>query len=70
MPFGATVAGDMFKCRLDECFHKFEQIIIIADDVMIISYNPDHSNHDQAFTNILQTAKECNIKLNYEKLQY
>ena len=37
---------------------------------MIVGCKSDHSDHDQAFTNLLQVAKECNIKLNYDKLQY
>ena len=37
---------------------------------MIVGYKPDHSDHDQAFTNLLQTAQKCNVKLNYDKLQY
>ena len=70
MPFAATVAGDVFQCKLDECFGKMGQVIIIADDIMVLGYRPDHSDHDQVLTNLLQTAKECNIKLNYDKLQY
>ena len=70
MPFGAVVAGDVFQCKLGECFGKTEQVIIIADDIMIVGYKPDHSDHDQTFPNLLQAAKECNIKLNYDKLQY
>ena len=37
---------------------------------MIVGYNPDHSDHDQAFTNLLQTSQKCNVKLNCDKLQY
>ena len=37
---------------------------------MIVGYKPNHSDHDQAFTTLLQTAKKCNVKLNYDKLQY
>ena len=70
MPFGSTVAGDVFQCKLDECFGKIEQIIIIGDDIMIVGYKPDHSDHDQAFTTLLQTAQMCNVKLSYDKLQY
>ena len=36
---------------------------------MTVGYKPDHRNHVQAFTDLLQTAKECNVKLNYDKLQ-
>ena len=37
---------------------------------MIVGYKPDHSDHDQALTTLLQTAKKCNIKLNYDNCQY
>ena len=70
MPFGATVTGDVFQCKPDECFGKKEHVIIIADDIMSVGYKPDHSDHDQAFTILLQTAQTCNMKLNYDKLQY
>ena len=70
MPFGATVVGDVFQGKLDECYGKIEQVIIIADDIMIVGYKPDHIDHDQVFTTLLQTAKKCNVKLNYDKLHY
>ena len=70
MPFGATVAGDVFQRKLDECFGKLKQIIIIADVIMVVGYKPDHSDHDQAFTNLLLTAQKCNVKLYFDKLQY
>ena len=70
MPFGATIAGDVFQYKLDECFGKIEQVIIITDDIMIVVHKQYHSDHHQAFTNLLQVAKKCNIKLNYYKLQY
>ena len=58
MPFGATVAGDVYQCKLDECLGKIQQVIIIADDIMIVGYKPHHSDHDQTFTNLLQTAQK------------
>ena len=70
MPFGATVASDVFNHKLDECFGQIKQVLIITDDTMIVGYKPDHSDHDQAFSNMLQTAQKCNVKLNYDKLQY
>ena len=47
-----------------------KQVIIIADDIMVAWYKPDHSDHDQALTNLLQIAQKCCVKLNYDKLQY
>ena len=64
------VAGVVFQHKLDECFGKIDWVTIIADDIMILGYKPDHRNHDQAFTNLLQTAKECDGKHNYDKLQH
>ena len=51
-------------------FCKLKQVIIITDDIMVFGYKPDHSDHDQAFTNLLQTTQNCNVRLNYDKLQY
>ena len=30
----------------------------------------NHRDHDQALTTLLHTARACNVRLNYEKLQY
>ena len=70
MPFGTAVASDAFQQKIHECFGKWKQVIIIADDIMDVGYKPDHSDHDQVFTSLLQTAQKCNVKLNYDKLQY
>ena len=70
MPFGSTLAGDDFQRKLDECFGKLKQVIIITDDILFVRYKPDHSDHDLAFTSLLPTAQKCNVKLNYDKLQY
>ena len=37
---------------------------------MVVGYKPDHSDHDQAFTSLLQTYQKSNIKLNFDKLPY
>ena len=69
LPFGATVAGDVFQHKLDECFGHISNVIVIADDIMIVGKQPNHKDHDQALTTLLETARQCNIRLNYEKLQ-
>ena len=70
MPFGVTVAGYVFQCKLDQCFGNIKQVIVIADDIMFVGKKPNHSDHDQALTTLLKTAKRCNVQLNYEKLHY
>ena len=51
-------------------FWQAEQVIIIRDDVKVVGYRPDHSDHNKAFTSLLQTAQKCNVKSNFDKLQY
>ena len=70
MPFGVRAAGDVFQCKLHECIGKIKQVIVIADDVMIVGYKQNHSDHDHPLTTLLEIARRCNVKLNYEKLQY
>ena len=69
MPFGISVASDVFQRQLDQCFGKIEQPILIADDIMVVGKEHNQKDHDVALTNLLETAR-CNIKLNFDKLQY
>ena len=70
MPFGATVAGDVFQHKLDQCFGHLKNVIVIADDIMIVGKHTNHKDHDQTLTTLLDTARKCNVCLNYDKLQY
>ena len=70
MPFGISVAGDVFQRKLDECFGHIKNLTIIANDIMVIGKNRNHKDHDLALTLLLKMAKECNVKVNYQKLQY
>ena len=64
MPFGSTVAGDVFQHKLDQCFGNLKNVIVIADDIMIVGKKPSHSDHDQALTTFLETARKYNVWLN------
>ena len=37
---------------------------------MVIGKHHNHKDHDLAFTTLLQTARRCNVKLNYDKLKF
>ena len=37
---------------------------------MVVGKQPNHRDHDTALTNLLNMARECNVHLNYDKLQY
>ena len=68
MSFSITVTGDIFQWKLDQCFSHLKNVVIIADDKMVVGKN--QKEHDLALTTLLDTARECNIRLNYDKLQY
>ena len=42
----------------------------IADDIMVVGYEKDHSDHNKALTNLFQRAEKCNLKFNLDKIQY
>ena len=37
---------------------------------MVIGKHHNHKDHDLAFTTLLQIARRCNVKLNYDKLKF
>ena len=70
MPFGITVAGDVFQRKLNQYFGKIDNVIIIADDIIVVGKQQNHRDHDIALTNLLETTRKTNIHLNYDKLHY
>ena len=70
MLLGATVASDVFQRKIDQCLGHLQNVIVIADDIMVVGKQPNHKNHDLALTTLLNTTRKCNDHLNYEKLQY
>ena len=61
MPFGATVARDVFQCKLDQCFRHLKNLIVITDGIMAVGKKQSHSNHDQELKTLLATARKCNV---------
>ena len=70
MPFGIRVTGDVFQWKLDQHFGQIEQVIVIADDIMVVGNQGNHRDHDVTLTNLLETARKSNIHLNYDKFAY
>ena len=70
LPFVATVAGHVSQCKLNQCCGQINNVIVIADDIMIVGKKASHSDHEQELTLLLDTVRKCNVYLNYDKLQY
>ena len=61
MPFGATVAGDVFQCKFDQCFGMIKQVIVMADDIMVVDKKQNHRDHDLVLTTLLDATRMCNV---------
>ena len=70
MPFGITAAGDVFQRKLNHYFGKIDNVIVIADNFMVVGNQQNHGDHDIVLTNLLESARRSNIHLNYDKLHY
>ena len=53
LPFGAVPAGDMFQCKINEIFNDMPKIFGITDGILVIGYNEDGTDHDEAVYNML-----------------
>ena len=62
--------GDVFQWKLDISFSHLKNIIVIADDIMIIGKKQNHQDQDLALTALVETERRCNVWLNYDKLQH
>ena len=69
MPFGLTVAGYTFQCKLDAIFNSLDFYTGIADDMMIWGEDADGSDFDKHLTKFLSVTRQHNINLNLDKLQ-
>ena len=59
-----------FNGKWDSIFLHLDNVMMIADDIMVIGYQEDELDHVIAFTKLLETTKKNNIKLNFNKIQY
>ena len=69
MPFGTNVSGDCHQCGIDSIYGKLDNVIGIADDLLIWGDEADGSDHDHAFQAVLDTTQKNNLKLNINKEQ-
>ena len=70
MPFGTNVSGDCHQCGIDSIYGKLNNVIGIADDLLIWGDETNGSDHNHAFQAVLDTTWKNNLKLNIDKVQY
>ena len=67
MPFRIKYASEVFQKQNEAAFANIPGLHIVADDLIIAAENTEE--HDKILYQVLQRAKERNIKLNFDKLQ-
>ena len=70
LPFGAVPAGDMFQHKTDEIFNDMPNVFGIVDNILVIGYDEDGTDHDTAVHKVLRWCKEVNLKLNKDKCHF
>ena len=60
----------MFQCKIDEIFNDMLNVFGIAHDILVIGYDEDWTDHDEAVYNVLRHCKEVNLKLNKDKCHF
>ena len=68
--FRAELAGDMFQCKIDKIFNDMPNVFGIADDILVIGYDKDGADHDEAVYKVLKWCQEVNLNLNKEKCHF
>ena len=70
LPFRAVPARDMFQCKIDKFFNDMPNVFGIADNILVIGYDRDGTDHDGQATKSLKWCQDVNLKLNKEKCQF
>lgn len=67
MPFGISIASEVFQHALQGYFKDIQGLKIYIDDILIFA--KDKAQHDFILKQFLEKASQINLKLNKDKLQ-
>ena len=70
LPFGAVLEGNMFKRKINEIFNDILNVFGIADDILMIVYDKDRTDHDEAVYSVLEQCQDINLNLNKDKCHF
>nr|XP_019546701.2 uncharacterized protein K02A2.6-like [Aedes albopictus] len=68
VPFGLNNAPEMFQRKMVQIFGDIEGVEIYFDDMAIAGV--DEAEHDYILSQVMQLAREHNVKFNMNKLQF
>ena len=62
--------GNRFKCKINEIYNDIPNLFGIADDILVIGYEKDGADHDEAVYSVLKWCQDGNLKLNKDKYHF
>ena len=68
LPFGISCAQDEFQRAIDSTFGDIPNVLGIADDLVVVGFAEDGSDHDAALRTVLERARQRGPRFNDEKL--
>lgn len=68
MPFGISVAPEVFYKKISQIFGVIDGVEVYFDDLIVAGTN--ESDHDRILKQVMKVAKEFNVTFNLDKLQY
>lgn len=68
LPFGLSVAPEIFQKYNENAFGDIPGVIIYCDDMLICAET--ESEHDAILARVFERAKLCNVRFNKNKFQY
>ena len=68
LPSGLSCSGDVLEEKTDNVFGNLSGLSGITDDTFV--YGKSEAEHDQHMLNVLDTARENNIRFNPDKFQF
>ena len=52
--FGVVPVGDMFQHKIDEIFNDMPDVFGTADDILVIGYDEDGTDHEEVVYDMLR----------------
>lgn len=68
LPFGLSVAPEIFQKYTEKTFGDIPGVVIYCDDLLICAEN--ETEHDKILKQVFERAKESNVRFNKRKFQY
>ena len=58
----------MFQHKMVNIFNDIPNVFGIADDILVIGYDKNKADHDEAVYSVLRQCQDVNLKLNKESV--